>query len=260
MQNLLAKYAIERDLSIGHESNLRRALRYYSDYIGRDATCFEYDSVNAFLSRLVKTRSRETAKLYRRSIITIWNYAADCGHCDYPITRRIKRIKSALPPPRAFSIEEVNKLIAAAETLSGNYPWGRRSDYWSAIISGALACGLRRGDLFRVPRSVENGTAFMIRENKTGITETRQLSQDAIQRLRRLPRQNSLAYPWGYNRNTFCKTWRTICRGAGVTGQFKMLRRSWVTYSGWRHRDPSVSRKYYIDARLIDEPIPIVEL
>ena len=260
IKQLLAEYGVERDLSIGHESNLRRALRFYGDYIGRDPIHFEYDSVNLFLTSILRTRSRETAKLYRRDLITIWNYAADRGHCDYPVTRRIKRIRSTLDPPRAFALDDVAKLIEAAETLTGEYPWGPRADYWPALISGAVACGLRRGDLFRVPRSIDDGRPFSITESKTGLQETRQLSQDAVARLRKLPSDNSLAYPWQYTRTSFRKTWLSICRRAEITGQFKMLRRSWVTYTGWRHRDPNVSRKYYVDTRLVDEPVPVVEL
>jgi len=260
LRNLLTQYSTERDLSVGHENNLRRALRFYGDYIGREPICFDYETVNLFLSSILRTRSRETAKLYRRCIVTIWNYAADCGQCEHPITRRIKRIRSQLDPPRAFSVEDVARLIDAAGTLPGVYPWGTRADYWQALISGGVACGLRRGDLFRLPRSIDDGRPFSIVESKTGLQETRKLSQDAVARLRRLPVDNSLAYPWRYTRTSFRKTWLSICRRAEITGQFKMLRRSWVTYTGWRHRDPSVSRRYYVDTRLVDEPVPVVEL
>lgn len=194
MNTLLLTYLGERDLSAGHAGNLARTVRFYSEFVGSEPERFDYQTVNAFLSRIIDTRSRETAKLYRRGIVTLWNYQAECGLCEYPNTRRIKQIKSQLDPPRAFSLDETERLIEAAGELQGSYPWGKRSLYWQALISGALACGLRRGDLLRLPRSIQDGQKFTIRESKTGMIYTRQLSPDATARLRKLPDQ-PLAYP-----------------------------------------------------------------
>lgn len=259
MNTLLLTYLSERDLSAGHTGNLARTVRFYSDFVGSEPERFDYQTVNAFLSSIIATRSRETAKLYRRGIVTLWNYQAQRGLCEYPNTRRIKQIKSQLDPPRAFSLDEIERLIEAAGELQGSYPWGKRSLYWQALVSGALACGLRRGDLFRLPRSVQDGKRFSIRENKTGLVYTRQLSRDAALRLRKLPQQE-LAYPWRYTRTSFAKTWRSIIKRAEMQGQFKWLRRSFVTYSGWRHVDPKISRRHYIDTRLIQENVPVVEI
>ena len=257
LKDVVNDYVAERDLSNGHAENLRRTVRYYCDYIGREPDEFEYETVNRFLTNMIDRTSRSTARLHRRGIVTIWNSMSERYGCEYPVSLRIKQIRVAHDPPKAFSVEQIGLLRESAASLGGDYEGCPRSVFWQATISLAFETGFRRGDLFRLPRSIEDGERFTLRESKTGQIQVRQVSEQTAELLRSMP-PNPLALPWTLNPSTFTKTFNKIRDRAELDGQFKWLRRAFVTYSGWRHCDPAISRRHYIDATLVEEPVPTV--
>lgn len=249
----LQRYILSRDVGKGHADNLRRALFMLQEFADKPLDELSANLVNEWLSALLESgRSRQTVKLYRRSILTLWNHLGDIDFQEYPITRRIKRIKAPVPAPVAFRPEQVQELIKAASTLSGTY-YGlgiARGVWWPAMIASAYDTGLRRGDLFRLPYHISCGNPFSIVESKTGATEVRQLSKFTCGLIRKYAHHR--AHPWDMAKSSFAKGWKAIIKKVEFDGQFKMLRRSFVTLTEWRHADPTVSRRHYIDPTMIE--------
>lgn len=247
MLTIVEQYIAERDLCPLYAAHLRRTARMYG------MRHFSYTSVNDWLTSISGTRSPQTVNDYRRMILTLWNYAADQGLTGYPVARKVRRFRSSLPVPTAFTRSQIERLAEASDCLTGVYPTGvARSDYWRALVVGAYDLGFRRGDLVALPYSISNGRPFAWREHKTQQVQVRQLSAIGCKYVQRY--RHRLAYPWGCSWTTFANDWRRLCRSAGVSGQFRWLRRSYVTYSGWRHVDPRVSRDYYIDPSIAAKP------
>lgn len=253
LDNQLSRYIMSRDIGKGHADNLRRALFKLQSFAGKPLDELDTVLVNEWLSALLESgKSRQTVKLYRRSILTIWNHLGDIDYQEYPISRRIKQVKAPVPAPVAFRPEQVQELIKAASTLNGTYHaiGIERRVWWPAMIASAYDTGLRRGDLFRLPHGISYGNPFAIVESKTGATEVRQLSQYTCGLIRRY--EHHQAHPWEMAKSSFAKGWRGIIKKVDFDGQFKMLRRSFVTLTEWRHADPAVSRRHYIDRTMID--------
>jgi len=242
LKKLVKRYNSERDNCHQYQESLARAVNRYREFTGLNQ--FEYESVNEWLTNLQQHVSNHTVKNYRRYAITLWTYAATLDLCEYPDPRRIKQVKVTNPAPQAWSPEQVMRLVHVAPNA-----------WWKAVIIAGYDTGLRRGDLLRLPRTIENGQRFVIVERKTRQSETRQLSDRGAELLRRLP-ENELAFPWDKSLTTFGRQFAQIVDAAELTGTFKYLRRTFVTLSGWRHADPGISKKHYIDPTLVDEPVP----
>ena len=256
LKKLVKKYCQSHDICQAYADQLRRALRCYVAFLGRDPGKFSYKHLNEFLSDLTDKCSPITVINYRRNLLTIWFHGAELGICETPMPRRVRKPKHAMPAPKAFSVADVRTLIEVAGELRGKYAHCTRASYWKAVIAAGYCTGLRRGDLLQLPRSIENGERFSVVESKTGQTQIRQLSEQACRLLRYVPDTGRPAYGWDHSISCFSRTFDQIVSTAGLVGTFKYLRRSFVTYSGWRHSDPSVSRKHYIDPLLVDEPVP----
>ena len=255
---LAEQYIAERDNSPEYDEHLRRTVRSLSNYVGREITVceLEYDLINRWLSSVLRRKSKATAKGEKRRVTTLWFYAAELGFCEWPQSRRIKRIHEPYQVPEAFSKEEVRRLITAAGSLTGRYAKAiSRAAYWQALIIAAYDLGFRRGDLFRLPRCIVDGEPFVWVEHKTHVPQCRQLSPQGVQLLRRISHPK-LAYPWFRSLTAFRKNWLTIQRRAGVDrGSFKWLRRTHGTYAGTLgHRSSEIFERHYHDIGLDAKP------
>jgi len=255
LTELVECYISENDICSLYEDHLRRAVRYLHDYVGRPLEHFPLNSINSFLDATVQRTSRNNAINYRRQIITLWNYAAELGECEYPNTRRIRRIKPDYPPPTAPTKPQIRQLVDAAGELKGEYEGvGSRSHYWQAIIVGAFDLGFRKGDMLSLPRDIVDGEPFSWKESKTGQVQCRQLSPLGCSLLGGLNHPTT-AYHWPRGLTTWRNTWNTIRQTSGVDFPFKSLRRSHGTYAGTLgHRDSKVFHRHYLDQTINTKP------
>lgn len=258
LKPIVEDYILERDNCQAYNEHLRRAIRYLGDYFGEDAAVHHltYEKVNAWLDRQLKIRSKHSVQNYRRMILTIWNHCAEKNLCEWPASKRVKRIRTPRSRPQAFTPDEIRSLLEASRTLIGDYDDGiARADYWHALIYGAYDLGFRRGDMFSLPRGIVDGRPFCWVESKSGMLQCRQLSQEGSESLSRIEHK-SLAYPWMRSLSSFRKSFETIKRRAGVRyGCFKWLRRTHGTYAGTLgHRSPEVFERHYNDTGQVMSP------
>lgn len=257
-------YLDERDVTASHADNYRRTVRQYADHIGREPDEFDFRSINRWLTSMVdRGQSRETVRGHRRALAALWRWCEEQGYCDASDARRLKKIKPVRNTPVAIYYDEIERLVAAAAKLRGVNSDGSgyscpMSLYFPALIVGACSLGYRRGDMFSVPRKplLDHKTVYF-RESKTQRTYGRRLDDWGHALLAALP-SHELAYPWFRNKTTFAKTWRRLRTLSGVQKSFKQLRCTFVSASGWRHEDPSVSRNHYLDPVMAGEKLPTV--
>lgn len=151
----LERYLLARDVSKDYADLLRARLLKFAKW-ARNPTIHRIDCelVNRFLVYLQESGAKPfTLDGYRRAILCVWNDALLSGANDNPPTR-LRKIRRPHAPVTAFTHEEIQQLLAVAESLAGWFPNGaKRSEFWRAAIHSAYSTGLRRGDLLRVQRS-----------------------------------------------------------------------------------------------------------
>lgn len=255
-------YIREHDLSEKYEYLLRRRVKLFNKWAGRDLPVAELtcDLVNKWLDDLRRSGLKPTSIAgYRRNLRSVWMEAYMQKLCDDP-PFRLKRIRAPLPSPQAYTLDEIRLLVGAAKALKGFAPNGVRwCDLWTGLILSAYSTGLRRGDLLAIERSqiADDGLASVI-QHKTGFVVIVRFSAEAMECIRRMNADDGRALSWPYHANIFSNHWRRLRKDSGVNrGQFRWLRRSAASYAekqmpglGSRmlgHRDPRLVTRHYCD-------------
>ena len=188
-----------------------------------------YDLVNAWLEEIGRDLSPATIESYRRVVLALWRHAADEGWAEWPMARKIKRVRVPAPSVQCYTHDQACDLIARAAALTGRLADGTsRSDYWTAIIATAWDTGLRRSDLWRVKASQLHGDVLETISSKTGQRSYHRLYASTVKRILSLGRANGTPiFAWPHDPKTFSNHFQEICQGRG---SFKWLRRSSGSY------------------------------
>lgn len=232
-------YARERDLSPQSTRQLRMSLGFFTRLHGD----IELDSLShrhlndwAILKRddwASKTLKRRVA-----DVLAIWNYAYEIEFTNNkPDTRRVRSVRVAKRVPDAWTLEELERMIASALTFRALLPNGvARGDVLVAAVCSGFYSGLRASDLFRLTRDqlIESGTAVQ------------QAKRRGDEVLVRIPdwftKWLDQAYPskvvevvaWPHGREYFYDAWDKMLKHAGMkTGpreKLQKIRRTTVTY------------------------------
>jgi integrase len=131
----------------------RRAIERFGKHLGRPAKVDDLtiSTVNAFLIWLTDTYKIGPTSVanYRTSIVRIWMFAHDpLGIAPDCPTRRIRRPKRQQKAVRAWTLEQLDSLLSAAESLTDVLQCGiRASEYFRALVWFAYETGLRPSDL-----------------------------------------------------------------------------------------------------------------
>jgi site-specific recombinase XerD len=260
------RYLKERDVTAMYAKRLRKYAIKIARHVGkaRLLDVFTEDNVNGFLADYVG--SPYTVRAYRSDFITIWNAAADQDLLPYPVLRRIRRPKCHELLIECYTLDEVQKLLAATRKMTGEYPNGvAKRDYWNAAIRLAWDTGLRRGDVIGFNRRSLSllGRARVIQQKTKRIVPVG-LREGTLKALEKVPGDNPLE--WLMDLNYFSRHFRWLVKTSGVNrGSFKWLRRSSGTYvemampgAGTKHlghSSPEVFNRHY-DGHLADPLLP----
>ncbi|MFO0791933.1 MAG: tyrosine-type recombinase/integrase [Pirellulales bacterium] len=90
---------------------------------------------------------------YRAPLLAVANHALQTLGLDRAI--RVKKLREIRNPPRAWTVEEMKRLLAAAQRFRpGNYYGTLRCDqFWTALIRVSYETGLRRAALFAIQQN-----------------------------------------------------------------------------------------------------------
>jgi len=131
---------------------LEHAIRQYSKYLRRDAVLDDFDdlTVSQFLTHRGAKLSPYSVERERCALLAMWRLAADRRLVD-------KRpcVQAELLPertPRAFTVEELERLYSAAETTPGWIGPVKAGAFWPALIMALYESGERVDAMLHVPR------------------------------------------------------------------------------------------------------------
>ena len=264
LTQLLQEYVTTRDMEPASIKPLRAAIRSFSEHLARPANVSDFAPValNSWLAVEVSRVKRRTAKNYRSAIITLWRWAFEEELTD-AAPRRIRPVKAPLAPVEAYTPEEVERLLAACDTLTNRFCRMRveRRLLYRALILFAFHTGFRPNDLMRLKWSqvAENG-CVRITQHKTGHQVVRWVDKDTLGASEAI-RMDGAELVFG--RFTCLETWRSVHKGlrlaAGVTrGTPKWIRRATATAIAIKygqeaaglalgHLTAAMARQHYID-------------
>jgi site-specific recombinase XerC len=190
MNAVLAELEASRDLSKGSIANYRRALQYFENYIGRASSIDDCTTqrVNAWLRSEQETRPNSYVLNLRRDLIVVWNYAAECEHCEFPRMRLIRRPRVERPSPEAWPIEWIPRLIEACEQLDSKIRMRaiKHSDYARAYLLTQLDMLCRPTDMRNLRWACIKGDRVEWVQNKTRVVHSSRLKPRTVAAIEQL--------------------------------------------------------------------------
>jgi len=249
----LRTYLQRRTLSPWSAQALTYSVRSFETFLGRDPLLAEVTEtlLNAWIHDLRERRlTPQTIIKHRANLLSLLREAADDGLVPEPRTRKIARPKKPRPQPRAWTLDQLRRLLRVCEQLPGhvnrhaaNGPIQKipAATYFPALVHVAYETGFRRSQVFHLQRSdvADDGTVYVIHE-KTGNPHTCRLSSRTAALFFALPGPQPLI--WNTNDKTYYQIWQRICQAAGVPhGSLQRVRKTAAT-AVWV-ADPNVPQK-----------------
>lgn len=267
LRDLLSAYIGSRETSNRYRESLTRTVKRAVGAGVSSVADLQPEVVNRFLSEL-STPSPTTKANIRRELLTLWRWAYEQRFTDQP-PLRVMRIRPAASPPQAWSIPELQRMLACAEsdcTPVGGVTTMRVCDYMPCWILIAYDTGLRFSDLLALQcKHIRNGFV-MTTAQKTRKPVARPLSPYAAQLVQRMIEQSpdGSVFEWFLTRRRAILSMRAFLKRHGFVGSTKYLRRSCATYIEaerpgaasryLQHSAPHLVTRHYLDESLLAAP------
>lgn len=274
MEFLTGVFLLDREICQGTQDLYRWSVGNFTDWLGRAA---ELRDVRVeWLNRWVRDRMKagaasKTMANKRADLIALRKHAALVGLVDEGLqnSERLRRIKSTVTVPVAWSLDEVENLVVAAGKIPGDLGDGATlSAYFGALISVGYATGLRRGDLMRVEvadvAATSGGAIVSTIQEKTKNLKCSALDSKTFELFMGLARMRQMVaagcpLKWPNSAGSFYRKFDWIKKSAGISGggYLQQLRRTGATeceiirdgggaeYCG--HARAGVAARHYID-------------
>lgn len=269
--------AYEREMLVGATNNTRAkfsmAIRELGAIVGHVPTIDDLTDGNlAEVARrkLAAGRSAATANVSLHKLAALWSYAHKDG-----VTAKGPRVKALTEPERnpvAWSTGQLATLFRAAENATvpvGSIPGHL---WWSACVAVLWDTGERCGAIIGRARwdDLLDGVLLVPAAHRKGKTRDRlySLHGDTVAKLTRLRGYcDDLIFPWPLSRATLFNQFKTLLRRGGLPSDrshmLHAIRRSVASHAALAgadaaalldHSDASITRKYYIDRRIVPAP------
>lgn len=270
---LLSDYADRYCTAVGGSPGYREQLRVLTKRLPWLVTDLTADRIDTYLTSALHNLAPSTVQNHRRMLSTLRRAAVRDGLLGgESIQKPIRRVKHNLPVVRAWSHDEIRKLLTAARTMPGNTLRCPLNVLMPAWVLFAYSSGLRRGDLLEVRYDQIRGNKLAVVQHKTGIPHVVALDQQALDAIATLPRHGQKIF------GSLISKWRIktvlakLVKRAGLCGSGKYLRRSSATYAviagmdaqgHLGQRTPGLAQRHYVDPLLVAElkqPVPPIRL
>lgn len=196
--------ATECDLAKSTIGQYRKAVSRFSEFLGTPAEGEDLTAnrLNAFVAHLQTVVTNTTAGNYRRALCRVWNYLTENeGLASYEI-RRLRRPKTDEQPVFAWSLAELQMLLASCDRIDRKLRMGIAvKDYFRALLLTAYDTGLRPSDLFLIRWGQFNKTdrSILLVQHKTRKPHIAFLGDETVEAIEKIRDQRERIFPltWG---------------------------------------------------------------
>jgi len=269
---LHADYAVRRlGLSQSSLEQLETAVRRFDDWAKHPVRLAELSTlfVTRFLRDYSKQHAAATVNSKRRAIMSLWRAAHSLGMAPQP--DEVPTIKEPRRLPVAWTVEQINQLVAHCRTLPGYVGNLPRCDYWMSLVIVTYWTGCRITAL-RSTTTVDcdlSARYLIVRADhmKTNSDQMYRLSEQAVAAIRLVHSPNrQLLWPWPHCRRYFWASFRRIVEQSGLVSDtrgmdlFHKIRRTTISYAARDdihlamrqagHASEQTTRRHYIDERI----------
>lgn len=266
-------YVQRRDGSPGYLDQLRWTISAFERFAGRPLQLDDLTEqlINDYLWRHRDALAPSTRRNRRNMIVRLWRHAAHDPLLDsrprQPVRDALAHVRQVQTIPRAWSADQVRRLLGVAGGLRGKYG-GRleKSAYWRSWILADWDLGWRGCDMRAFPVAAVAARVTIV-QRKTGRVVHGALRQEARDAIRDFLGRDDREFVWPL----WCRlsTWRVIARRlvarAGLPGSIGWLRHSAATACENAHpgqgyqflgNTPDVFYAHYYDRSHGDLPQP----
>jgi len=221
------------------------------------------DDIDGYLTEALGHLKPITVNKHRRMIVSLVRAAREQGMATL-VNRPVRKVKYTLPPVRAWSMEEMSRLLAVARQM----PRGTRHCPYRLLLPAwiqvAFATGLRRCDLLAIEHHQIRGNRIAVSQEKTGHVHVAVLNESSLDSIASLPKRGPKVFGGLVSSVQIVRVIRRLVKCAGLCGTGKYLRRSSGTYAeilgigatrqlGHRSKD---MQRFYVDEVLMSEGMP----
>lgn len=235
-------YLLERVVSVEYANQLRHRVGRFAAFAPDvRLSTIEAVTVNRWLGTLLQSElAPKTVRDYRAALLAVWAWAFGEAGLTESRPERIRRIRVPEKTPTAWTLDEVRKLLATADKLSGTVSGIAKRIWWTAFIRIAFSTGFRLGDVLRLKPSDIRGEWACRTQRKTGRTIARKLTPKALESvaelLKRLPDDAEYVFTWPHGRTSFFRHFGRLVKATGIRhGTSRYLRRSPASYVELAH-------------------------
>lgn len=223
LSTIIDEYQVLRPIAPRTLYGLRHVADLFGHHLGHTPTTD--DLTDLLVSGWVQSQEghigRRTLASRKAILVSIWRFASHRGYC--PLPGQLRRATPGDPMPRAWTQEELHRLLCAALLLP-------RADWWRAFLLTGYESGLRRTDLIALDRSAigADGT-IIVRMVKTGHLHACQVRPETAALVLALDGPRPLEWP--KCRSEFWRYFRRLRKLANVEGgAAQQLRRTGATW------------------------------
>lgn len=255
------------------ELKFRRTIRLLGEVVGHLPTTADLtdDNVAAVMSRKAREGSSPaTVNDARAKLVALWTFAARRRLVDtFPDIDRINEPSAA---PVAWSADQLGRVFAACDSVSAPMCGVPGAIWWRAMVSVLWDTGERVGAILRTPREALTGDSLRV-SAETRKAKTRDkvytLHADTVGLLDLVRRHSGSPglLPIDCCYDTVLNRYRRMLKRAGLPHDrkhlFHCIRRSVASHAAAAgadataildHADPSITRRYYLDPRIVPHP------
>lgn len=258
---------------VGGSEGYREQLRVLTKRLPWRVHDLSPELISAYLQEALRHLAPTTVANHRRMLLTLMREAVRRGLVDKP-TDSVIRVKTNFPLVRAWTLEELRRLLEASKVFPGSTVKNpcKYKVLLPAYILVGYSSGLRRGDMLRIRWDELRGDRLQVVMGKTGKQHVAVLDQAALDALDRLPRYDRIIFGTIISKDQIRKVMRRLIDACGLQGSGKFLRRSSATYaeiSGISaaiqlgHQTPGLAYRHYVDPVILSElrrPVPSIPL
>lgn len=256
-------------LSPGYRADLLSVARRCSEHAGCvNGSIPSSEQIGAWFAwSLEQGLSPNTRLRYRRNLTAIINFGAEMGLCE---RIRLPKIKPRSSTPKAWTLDEFEKILGEAARTPGRVGNVRACDWWPAVLLTLYWTGARIGSILNAkPTDIDltHGT-LTLTKTKNGKTAIYRLHPQALEAIRKIfdPKAPRLIC-WPHHISWFYMSLRRIVLRAGLpcpNGNASLtyrIKRTALSYC-WAvdpaiaqrqadHASPATTLRHYVDPQLV---------